>query len=66
MFDVHEHLKKDVCNITAFPPPGDQTVKYKFSPGAKYGNKKPEKYRKKEIKKYVGGQKWVGRRWETR
>jgi len=43
-----------VCSITAFLPPGDQTMKYKFSPGAKYGNKKPGKYRKKEIKKYVG------------
>jgi len=26
--------KKDACDITAFLPPGDQTVKYKFSPGA--------------------------------
>jgi len=40
MFDVHEHLKKDACNITAFLPPVDQTVKYKFCAGAKYGIKK--------------------------
>ena len=29
-------------------------MKYIFSPGAKYGNKKPGKYCRKEIKKYVG------------
>ena len=61
MFDVHEHLKKDACNITASLPPGDQNVKYKFSPGAKYGNKKPEKYRKKEIKNMSGRGSKVGR-----
>ena len=42
MFDVHEHLKEDACNITAFLPPGDQTMKYKFSPGAKYGKQHSE------------------------
>jgi len=51
MFDVHEHLKYDACNVSAFLPPVDQTVKYEFSPGAKYGNKKSGKYREKEIKK---------------
>ena len=50
MFDMHKHLKKDVCNITAFLLTGNQTIKYKFSPGAKYRNKKPGKYRKQEIK----------------
>ena len=50
MFDVHENLKEDACNITAFLPPDDQAVKYKFIPGAKYGNKRPGKYPKKEIK----------------
>jgi len=57
MFDVHERLKKDACNITGFLPLGDQTVKYKFSPGAKYGNKKPGKYRRKEIKNVGSGGK---------
>ena len=36
MFEVHQHLTKDACNITAYLLPGDQNVKYKFSPGAKY------------------------------
>ena len=53
MFDVHKHLKKDACNITAILPPGDRTVKYIFSPEAKKGNKKLGIYCKKEIKKYV-------------
>ena len=30
MFEVHEHLKKDTCNIIAFLPPGDQTVENKI------------------------------------
>ena len=34
--------KKVMRNVTAFFPPGDQTVKYKFSPGAKYGKQHSE------------------------
>ena len=49
-----KHIICKQCNITAFLPPDDQTVKYKFSPGAKYGNKNPGKYRKKEIKNMSG------------
>jgi len=41
MFDVQEHLK-DACKITALLLPGNQNAKYKFSPGAKYGNKNRE------------------------
>ena len=48
MFDVHEHLKKDASNITAFLPLGDQMVKYKFSPEAKYWNKNRENITKRK------------------
>ena len=30
MFDVHEDLKEDACNITALLPPSDQTANYKW------------------------------------
>jgi len=61
IFDVHEHLNEDTCNVTALLPPGDQTPKYNLGREQNMETKNRENIVSRKLNNRLGRPSKVGR-----